>query len=581
MTTWQPLDPNSLLPDRLEKVITEATEWISKHLNEIAAKGDSLASFSLPGIGKGSSAIGVLATVLNTLLESLSALISGGRVHAIAIPIVKDIPEKKITLPPTLNALQEALNIALGPPTTAEAEAYNNVRNALGGNAGFYQTFAQSLADTKDANRPQYNNESDAVVMVTLLAGAPRYTSLVPAAILFEQLARPPEGNSLLARTLPSPQNARAKVVATTTKKGIGVQVKWDLPSKGYAGAYFPGLFITIKRVAVIRTTDPKAASTTHVLDLFPTMNLTQGMTSGKSEVIYIGSGKGTYYLDESVTLDPEVPTYYLIAWEYTVEEDGASEATLTFDRVSNVCKVVTTKAPQSQTGVPPNWVATPTAISMFPPLATAVESLTENAKKYVRPSAKATKAAARLSGAFKLLTGSAERLSARAMDLNGDVQRIKAALSRPLPSIYATIMYSPKGGNAYLLNELSTRLGDKTDPSRPPFDAGEYVCGICLVAGAPRFADLAATINFFEALFGSSTAPNPLLNILASINTAVTQAEAAVFGTNMQLVTIETATETAASTPVIAADGTPVSGDSPENPNAGFTNVTPVSELC
>lgn len=150
--------------------------------------------------------------------------------------------------------------------------------------------------------------------------------------------------------------------------------------------------------------------------------------------------------------------------------------------------------------------------------------------------------------------------------------------------------MSSATGGNAYLISELSKRLYDTSDGSRPPFDNGEYVCGVCFVAGAPRQTDLASTTAFFNAVFGPATPQNPLLGLLAAISTSVTQAEATVFQQNMQpfpsgtdLTNVDPATglPVVTPTPVIAADGTAVTADSPDNPNAGNTNVTPPQERC
>jgi hypothetical protein len=188
------------------------------------------------------------------------------------------------------------------------------------------------------------------------------------------------------------------------------------------------------------------------------------------------------------------------------------------------------------------------------------------------------------------LSKGASARLAARATELINDVQRVAAALSAPIPSLYVTQMSSTSGGNAFLLAELAKRLGDPSDRSRPPFDHGEYVCGICFVSGAPRLADLASIIAFFEAIFGPADATNPLQGILDAIDTLVTQAEATVFQPNMtpfppgaDLTNINPATgrPVVPSTPVISASGVPVAGISPNNPNAGDTNVTPTSELC
>jgi hypothetical protein len=300
--------------------------------------------------------------------------------------------------------------------------------------------------------------------------------------------------------------------------------------------------------------------------------------------VFAIGSGKNSSYLDTSPPNDDGSSVYYCVAWETSVVEPSGT-TTLEFDRVSTVIKVVQAAPPPAQTGSPPDWSSFGAAADVFPALATSVQTVIERAKLLVngRPSP-----ASRISNALTVASAMADRLETRATDLMADVDSLAASLARPLPSLYVTQMSSGTGGNAFLMSELSRRLGNISDPTRPPFDHGEYVCGACFVAGAPRLADLATAIAFFEALFGPATATNPLMGILAAIDTAVTATEATVFGPDLQPLSAGsspvdplTGRPLAPATPVISAGGVPVSTSDVENPNQGNTNVTPLSELC
>jgi hypothetical protein len=529
--------------------------------------------------------------VINTVLDTIKGLLTTGSIHVLIVPIAKTIPQApQPALPPTLNDLQTALNVSLGPPNSAAATAYQTLIKNTGGNAGFYKAFATAIMNPTDPNRPQYDSPTDAVAMAVLLVGAPRYSSIISAASIFDQLTQPAGGDGAAARTVPIPQNVRAQVVGSAAAKGVGVQLNWDVPQSAYTSPYFPGVSNAIKRYALIRSTDPSAQSARSVLDFFQTQTLTQGMTVGKATVVSIGSGSTSAHLDTS-TLDPSVPVYYCVAWETNSTEAGVT-TTLSFDRISNITKVQPTAPQPPQTGSSPDWVATNSPINVFPPVAKAAQTLISQARSLAAPSETSSM---RLSNAMNLATGATQRLAARETDLLTEVQQLSTALSRPIPSLYVTQMSNGSGGNSYLLSELAARLSNTTDPSRPPFDNGEYVCGICLVAGAPRLADLAPIIAFFDALFGPATAANPLLGLLASINTAVTAAETAVFGPNMLPLPTGTSTDPTVpgsidpltgkpyppSLPVIAADGTPVAADSPDNPNAGFTNVTPPQETC
>lgn len=580
MTAWNTANPNDLLPEALVTAVSTITDTITGAL-ESAASALSLPSFpSLP------SPPSTAAAVINAVLNTLESLLEGGRIHTLVVPIAKTVPRQPApALPPTLEDLENTLALTLGPSDTIAADAYANMIAKTGGNAGFYNAFAESLMDPADPNRPQYDNQSDAVAMTVLLIGAPRYSSITSAASMLDQLTLPKSGNGTAARTVPIPQNVRARVVGSSTAPSIGVRIDWDVPPTVFSSPYFPGVSTTVRNYAVIRSTDPRAQSARSVLDFFSTQTLTEGMTNGKNKVIAVGAGRNSAYLDTDASLDPKIPVYYCVAWENNVNEAGSS-AVLPFDRVSNVAKVEVKAPTPPQTGKSPDWVATESAIEAFPPIARAAQTLIEETRVLLA-SAGGT-STGRLGDAMKLASSASQRLSARATELLNDVTQLSTALSRPIPSLYVTQMSSGTGGNAFLLKELAKRLGDRSDATRPPFDNGEYVCGVCFVAGAPRLADLEATIAFFGALFGPADAANPLMGLLAAIDIAVTQAETSVFGPDMQPLPVGTVVNPITGKPpattssvTISDAGTPVETDSPANPNAGDTNVTPTSELC
>lgn len=581
MTTWSSVNPNQLIPSSVASAVTAMGSALSGAISGITNPLSKFPSISLPSVPD------PVTAVVNAILDTLEGLLKAGRIHTLAIPIAKTIPNQRPpSLPPTLGDLQGALNARLGPATTAEADAYTNMVIRTGGNAGFYQAFASSITDPQDPNRPQYDSGKDAVAMAVLLVGAPNFSAIASAASTLDILTRPSGDNSFIARTIPIPQNLSTKVVGVNKAPGIGVRLDWDAPSPTNTPRFFPGVSLTVNRYAVIRSTDPRASRARMVMDLFTTQKLTEGLTAGTTKVVKIGSGKNTAYLDADATLKPTTPVYYFIAWECTVNENGKT-VTLPFDKLSNVSKVMVTKPSPPQTGSSPNWVATDSAISAFPSLSNAAERLIAETRVLLKPSANS---GSRIKNAVELSKGASVRLAARSTELINDVKRLSAALSAPIPKLYVTQMSSGTGGNGFLLAELAKRLGDLTDSSRPPFDNGEYVCGVCFVAGAPRLADLSKVIAFFGAIFGPATAANPLLGLLASIDTLVAQAETAVFqpdmapfppGTDLTNIDPATGQPPVPKTPVIADDGTPVETDSNSNPNAGNTNTPSPLERC
>lgn len=580
MTAWNSINPNQLLPASLVSAVSTLANLLDAALADVKSKLSVTDRIpSLPDIPNTTTA------VVTAVLDTLEKLLSGGRVHVLVIPISKSVPKPQPSvIPPTVQDLQDALGVDLGTTNAADAAAYARMVEKSGGNAGFYAAFSQSLMDLSDANRPQYDGQRDAVAMTTVMVGAPTFAAISSAASTLEALLEPKDGGgSLTARVVPVPQSLKGRAVATASGQGIGVRLDWDPPKDAYQARYFPGVTVTVKRYAVIRSTDAVMQSARSVWDLFSTATLVEGMTNGPNTVIKIGSGRNAAYLDESVDL--ETPAYYAIAWECAVREEGQT-ATLAFDKLSPVVKVMPRAPTPPQTGQSPDWTASPRALDVIPGVSAAATSLIEQARVLLAPSSNPTR---RLSAAASLVTDASARISARVTSLSADLSRLAASLSRPIPSLYVTRMSSGTGGNAFLLAELAKRLGDTTDAGRPPFDHGEYVCGVCFVAGASRLADLASAMTFFDSLFGSANAENPLLGVLAAVDTLVTQAETRVFGPDMQPVSVDTSGSLDPLTgqvstpprPAISDEGIAVPVDDPDNPAAGDTNITPLSELC
>lgn len=572
MPQWSVINANQLIPSDLVSAVKSTAGLTTAAIKALHDAINGLISIpSIPDI------LDVSAATASALVSALNSLVAGTKAHAILIPIAKTIPNQPPPkAPATISDLQTWLDIKLSPAGKT-AEAYQTLISNTGGNAGFYRTFLESLFDTKDPNRPQYVNQSDAVTMTVIMAGAASYAAVSQVASLFDQLTKPqgPIGGAG-ARIIPVPQNVAARPVAAATGKRIAIQITWDAPPLIIRKPYFPGLSITVRRYAVIRMTEPSAPSARNVADLFPTGTLTEGMSSRGSTVVAIGSGLNSRFLDLEPPTDVSKPLYYCVAWEVDITEPSGT-VTKTFDQISNVVKVHTASPPPAHTGSPPDWRAINAAVDVFPDLSTTIQRALAQIGSFVEGKPSPT---ARLTGALKTSTAMATRLATRADNLLLDINRLQASLSRPLPSLHAIQLTNGTGGNAFLAAELARRLGDQTDPNRPPFDNGEYVCGICIVAGAPRLADLESTVTLLKSLVSPATSSNPLLSVLTAIDTVVTQTEATVFGPGITPAT-NSSTSPPAPTPVISDSGTPVGTRDPRNPNQGDTNITHLSELC
>lgn len=571
MTAWKTIDASQILPRELSAAVTTMAKLLAEGLDSLEAS---------TSIGQGIPDLPTIpdpvTTVATAVLDTLEGLLKGGRIHVLAVPIAKAPPTPTLPpMPPTVEALQNALDIDLGTVSRDAATAYADIVARTGGNAGFYAAFAESLLDLSDPHRPQYESQNDAVAMVVMLAGSASYASIVSAASVLETLIRPVgSAGSMTARTVPVPQNLVVRVVGAS--EGIGIRLTWDPPKDAYQARYFPGVTTTVRRYAVIRSTEPTVQSARSVLDLFPSQALAEGQTRGKSKVVAIGSGANAAYLDTEIA-DAKEPVYYAVAWECSVREEGRVSA-IPFDRLSNVVKIAPRSPSSPQTGKSPNWEATAAPVDVFPSVSRAAHRLIEESRVLLAPKSSPKD---RIKDAASLMTASASRLASRATLLAEDVSRLSSALSRPMPSLHVTTMSSATGGNAFLLAELARRLNDVADPTRPPFDHGGYVCGVCLVAGAPRLADLAPILTLFQGLLGPADEANPLLGVLEAIDTLVAQEEATVFGPDMRPMPATEVVVPVDRPPALADDGTPVEGKDPRNPDAGNTNVTPISELC
>ncbi len=584
MTQWNVIDADGLIPADLVAAVKGAARLTTGAIQTMQDSIDAVISVpSLPDLPDPAS------IAASAIVEALDALVTGTKAHVALIPISKVIPgQPPPRAPATIVDLQAWLNIKLGP-TIGTAEAYQALVSGIGGNAGFYRAFLESLFDTGDLNRPQFVNQSDAVTMTVIMAGAASYASAAHAASVIDQLVRPTgSGGGAGGRVLPVPQGVIARPVAAASGGRLAVQISWDPPQGVIALPYFPGLTMAVRRYAVIRVTKSTATSIRGVLDLFPTQGLAEGMSAANAVVVAVGSGLNSKFLDQDPPSDPTTPLYYCVAWEVDVIEPSGT-VTMPFDQVSGVAKVAATSPPPTPSGSPPDWQSVGAAMDVFPGLSDMIRRVLAQLESLVEGRPNPT---SRLKTAMKDAVNMAQRLSARAGDLLVDVDRLQASLSRPLPSLHAIQLTSGTGGNAFLAAEFARRLGDLSDPARPPFDAGEYVCGVCVVAGAPRLADLTPVIALFGSLVGPADDANPLVSVLTAIDTVVTQAEATVFGPGMRPIVPVAGQPTTVidpltgrpvkpATPVISAGGVPVTTEDPTNPNQGETNVTPTSALC
>lgn len=562
--SWKSINFNAIIPSEVTGVVEGGTSLIDQYLT-LARTTASLMKTFQGRLGGGTDVVG---TALKALIDSLEGFLRLGKVHVLFVPMAKVYPDRV---------------------------------GALGGNDKFFSIFSKALKDEFDPNRPQYTESNDAVVMSVAMAGAPSYAASIEIAAAFNRIFHPPSNSDLAANTVPTPQNLRAKAVAHPSSRRVAVRLEWDAPKALFTFPFFPGVGTGVKRYAVIRSTDQTILNARSVLDLFETRVLTTGMTSADKKkvhkVVAVGTGANSTYVDKGEDLDPTKSYYYAIAWELTVTERG-KDTVIKFDKLSNIVKTRVLAPATSESATPPNWSALPSLAQLVPALADSTFLLTQQLRSFSEKS-KGSKGG--LSKALTLGTARLDRIVEDIDKINTSFKRLKTSIGQSIPTIHGTT-FSGVGGNDFLLAQLSAALHDEGDINRPPFDDNEYVLGVCVVAGGPRIPDIQPIIDFLTGLFGGGDAPNPLLGILEVVDGVIATVETAVLGEDLQPLAVNddgtvqlpdgtsvdpstidpnTGAPFPPNTPVTGLDGTTMETSDPANPQAGETNVTPLSELC
>ena len=593
MGNWIEINPNELIPADLIKsfeggntVYKQYLQFTQEAINATRAV-QKLLTTPPPD---------VLQLVTKTITAAVRGLLQSGKIHILFIPMGKIYPVTvNKGLPSTYNDMGEYFGAT--PEDMAKnvdpnaAAAYEQAIAEGGGNAGFLQTFTSSLMDELDPNRPQYLRPDDAVIMLVVLAGSPTFDGAINAASGLNRIFQPKGNNDLAARTLPIPTGLRVKTIGIPTETLIGVRLDWELPATSTTSPFFPGVFTSVKRYAVIRSTSDRIVAARTVLDLFPTQSLTKGLESTDSEkshkVIEISSARTSTCIDNS-ELDATKTYYYTLAWELNITENGIT-TTLPFDKLSSIVKTQPRITTPTQNAVPPDWIASPAPLDLIPGLAQQTMILLERLEVL---STRSIGIPALLNTSLDLLTQNIEKGIKRIDEITRQIGLLSVAFSQPFPQLYSTFI-SGVGGNAKLIADLALRLSDPTDDSRPPFDGGEYTMGICAVAGGPRLPDLKPISDLLNSLFQSPQATSPLVSVLDDIEATVAATEAIVFGEDLQPLpinedgTITTPTGNVLPSeidpltglvktpyrPIIGEDGQALESMDPGNPVAGNPN--------
>jgi hypothetical protein len=508
---WQSFEPTQFFPVPLQRAVSaldaafrttrQATSLLDKALKIAAQVSRSVSSNPVEV---------ALRTATQQIDEFLGGVMGNTQCHAILIPIRKRSQRRAAQ---HMSRLDDFL--------TPVEPAYIFVQDAMTSTAGpkmFFRTLVESVADAGDINRPDFPSNYS-VAGACVLAGAETLSDLQIPFRLFMTLF---VGNQRLApnaNLFPVVQNLR--VMPAALRGGTGVMLSWDPLPPITNSPLFTDEVIVAKEIFLIRTTRPFQQGFLSWDDLFaasqPHEDPTDLQSKDGSVVIARLQNHGFVrsYTDTENLLDPLKTYYYTACVRYTL--NGVVQP---MGALSNVVRVARMRPlPSSRRAVPPDWIATPTIARMFPPLYQSINAVRLAISKLGAYTVSNTGGQQMLDQTISQLDRLAHQWDATLAEIESVTGRLQAITASGTPSgMYSTLITTTDGGIDGWLAELSRRLSDTSDPSRPELSDQSSVIGFVILAGAPRLPDLAGTIALLRLFFGGP-GKSPLYDVLRQMD--------------------------------------------------------------
>lgn len=545
---WISLNTPNLVPEPIKAIgsaIGSLTDLSTSLLEGIRTALEIAKALTATPIGNPIEA--ALQAAIAELEAFLDGLVKETATHAIFIPIQKQpfgrgkrplhaLPDERLT---SFDDLLESgafsgWNLDSLPMETIDF--INTAETAVGGNAGFWKCFSQSLIDRGDNNRPLFP-DTFAVTGVCLLFGADTLSALQGNFDLFSTFFKlsPKADLSFHTRPVISNVSSRALLISEGSPSRIGVQLNWSNVSPILNFPLFSDETLITKEIFVIRTTDITFRTKATWSDIFsrqPQNSITDLQSEGHVKVIarIPNDGMIVRYIDTDPVLEGDIVYYYAAALRY--EMGGVIQP---MSNLSNITRVQLTRPHESKGGEYPDWVASPSLVQLFP----IIEEILDQAKLAVASVQKRSISHTGILNNMTLTIAQIERLVAQAEELNTKIadttNRMNAILNQELSAgIYSTTVTVSTGGIAGWGAELARRLSDPSDSSRPPFDTEDaLVAGFIALGGAPTLLLLEPIIAMQELFFGSSE-KNIIVDAIDTLDSAIRENESIVFDAGM-----------------------------------------------
>lgn len=520
--TWQRLTPE------IPQEVTDAGQLLTTGLSAIRATLQAArlvlqtrTTFT-NSVTSELAAANTALTALGTALEAaIQNFLDDGGVYLLPIPLPKkgaarlatddDAPAETTTDPLVPSgALSSDVPSAISEdPLWLEAFAPEEL--FLGGNAYFLKTVAESLYDVGDTNRPNFGTSSVWAYAI-MMAGSTDLAAVLSAGTYFNRLLRSnQQGANELSITRGGTELTATGLRAAVSGRENFVVLSWDRLVRRTLDS---GWRLRPTAYAIIRSTAPEAMSARSVLDLFPTRQITEGMTGlYGARVLKITDydGLATRYVDRS-PLDFGVPAYYHLAVRVTLQ-GTYTETDIGYDMLSSCCRFKReAHRTDAQLSVAPDWVRTPSVARSFPALSRLVDSLSE-AVRNVAASADVGQNVAQV--ALNNLDAEITKFEQLGQKIETLLSQLENVFDTPDAGVYFTLR-TGEGNVSSFVGDVAKALSSRDDPSYPPFETGdEYVLGYLFLLVGPSPTSIAAALNLLRLLFGSGDTDT----VLAGIN--------------------------------------------------------------
>jgi hypothetical protein len=524
----------------------------------------------------------LLSASILAIEEGLNTLLEDAGLYALFVPV-----QRKVIVAPRIQEALALTGLSAGIPPRVRDVATLLVQarlasqnrdvvaflnnGATGGNVGFYRTVVEATYDDADPNRPTFG-VNDYVAGVYVVAGAPDYLQLLSLVAALDGLFVPPMSDGLSKPGLPVPQDLRVQPVQSL-QGTPGAYLQWR-PQVAFIRVPTLDVSCLITHVAIIRSRSPKSLNAVSPEALFGTNQLTVGLASPSDpdtvvldvlDYADIKRPMPNTYSDFSGELENGGVYYYHACYRIKVGSfsDVASGATFPdrgFYKLSGVGVVTATnRAVRSGRGARPDWVRTPSVVSLMPLLGELTTLLLGTLKNY---KASATGIGDNFRTYVKFLQDQIDRFATALLSLSGLVSKFTSITTQSIDVGAYARAFAGKGGVDFMLADLGTSLlPGNTDPQRPPFDRGdEFVTGTVVLVGGPseeRVRVVATMINTLFGVSGSGMGPSPLQAALTAIDAVLAQEEEAVFGVDFTTPGTVTSAVTASDNPPLVNDGT------------------------